>query len=41
MIGQGLTSIVYKGKNDKTGEPVAIKVINMKKLNNPLQSLML
>lgn len=29
-IGKGYSSIVYKGRNDTTGEIVAIKVIDMK-----------
>ena len=33
QIGKGFSSTVYRGKNNKTGVPVAIKVINLHKLS--------
>ena len=33
--------MVYKGTNDKTGETVAIKVINMQKLTSPFHKELL
>lgn len=35
-IGKGFSSVVYKGRNDETGELVAIKVIDKKGLKTPL-----
>jgi serine/threonine-protein kinase ULK/ATG1 len=32
-IGKGFSSIVYKGKNKQNGLPVAIKVIDLRKLS--------
>ena len=34
VIGSGYSSTVYKGKDENTGDFVAIKVIDMKKLKN-------
>ena len=33
QIGKGFSSTVYRGKNNKTGASVAIKVINLRKLS--------
>jgi RIO-like serine/threonine protein kinase len=35
-IGLGLTSKVFKGKNDITGTPVAIKCVDLKTQNDHL-----
>ena len=35
-LGQGFTSTVFKGKNDATNEPVAIKVISKQHLQDPV-----
>ena len=34
VIGKGYSSHVYKGRNDDTDEPVAVKVIDLKLLKN-------
>lgn len=41
FLGEGSFGRVYKGKNQKTGEIVAVKCMDMKKLNDPylLESL--
>lgn len=41
VIGKGYSSLVYKGKNDKTDEAVAVKVIDMKGIKNEVQSFLL
>ena len=33
QIGRGFSSTVYKGKNKQSGNAVAIKVINLRKLS--------
>lgn len=33
-IGKGYSSQVYKGRNDSSDEPVAVKVIDLKMLKN-------
>lgn len=33
-IGKGYSSQVYKGRNDASDEPVAVKVIDLKMLKN-------
>lgn len=40
-IGKGFSSTVHKGTNDKTGEPVSIKVIEMVKLEDPINQMLL
>lgn len=34
VIGKGYSSNVFKGKDDNTGDLVAVKVIDMKKITN-------
>lgn len=41
LIGKGFSSKVYKGKNEKTGELVAIKVIDMKMVTNEVEKSLL
>lgn len=41
VIGQGYSSMVYQGKNEETGEVVAVKVIDMKGISNEVQSFLL
>ena len=41
QIGKGYTSYVYKGKNEKTGEIVAIKTIEMSKIRNEIERSLL
>ena len=41
IIGKGYSSQVFKGRNDLTNEPVAIKVIDMKMLKNDLNRMLL
>lgn len=40
-IGKGYTSIVYKGRNDITSEIVAIKVIDLKSINDHIKKNLL
>lgn len=40
-IGKGYSSTVHKGVNDKTGENVSIKVIEMAKLEDPINQMLL
>lgn len=40
-IGKGYSSTVHKGSNDKTGEQVSIKVIEMAKLEDPINQMLL
>jgi serine/threonine protein kinase len=40
-IGKGFSSEVFKGKNDSTGEIVAIRVIDMHKIKNEVQMFLL
>lgn len=37
QIGKGYSSKVYKGKDELTGETVAIKVIDMKAITNDVE----
>ena len=41
QIGKGYSSCVFKGKNEKTGEIVAIKKIEMAKINNEIERSLL
>ena len=41
MIGKGYSSQVYTGREDETGEKVAIKVIDMKMLKNDINRILL
>jgi len=41
MIGQGYSSKVYKGKNDISNLPVALKLIDLSKINNEVQTFLL
>lgn len=41
IIGKGYSSQVFRGRNDLTNEPVAIKVIDMKMLKNDLNKMLL
>lgn len=41
VIGKGYSSLVFKGKNDTTGETVAVKVIDMKGIKNEVQTFLL
>lgn len=40
-IGKGYSSTVHKGIKDLTGEEVAIKVIEMVKLEDPINQMLL
>ena len=40
-IGKGYSSTVHKGVNDKNGHPVSIKVIEMIKLEDPINQMLL
>ena len=40
-IGKGYSSTVHKGQNDKTGQQVSIKVIQMAKLEDPINQMLL
>lgn len=40
-IGKGFSSTVHKGVNDKNGHPVSIKVIEMVKLEDPINQMLL
>lgn len=40
-IGKGFSSTVHKGLNDRTGEEVSIKVIEMSRLNDPINQMLL
>lgn len=40
-IGKGYSSTVHKGVNDKTGEEISIKVIEMIKLEDPINQMLL
>lgn len=40
-LGSGYSSKVYKGRDERTGEAVAIKVIDMKMVTNEVQSFLL
>ena len=40
-IGKGFSSKVFKGKNNKTGEIVAVKVLDMKTIKNEVQIFLL
>lgn len=40
-MGKGFSSKVYKGRNDQTGEDVAVKVIEMRLLKTPLHHSLL
>jgi serine/threonine protein kinase len=40
-IGKGYSSTVHKGLNDKTGQEVSIKVIEMAKLEDPINQMLL
>ncbi|KAL4459937.1 hypothetical protein ABPG74_003463 [Tetrahymena malaccensis] len=41
IIGKGYSSKVYRGKNETTGDTVAVKVIDMKGIKNEVQSFLL
>ncbi|CAD8056859.1 unnamed protein product [Paramecium sonneborni] len=41
VIGQGFSSTVYKGRDEKTLQNVAVKVIDMKRLNKSIQTQLL
>ena len=41
IIGKGYSSQVYKGRNDNTMEPVAIKVIDLKMLKTDINRVLL
>ena len=41
QIGKGYSSKVYKGKDERTGETVAITVIEMNMIRNPVQAFLL
>lgn len=41
VIGKGYSSHVYKGRNDQTGEPVAVKVIDLRLLKNDINKVLL
>ncbi|KRX01178.1 Protein kinase-like domain [Pseudocohnilembus persalinus] len=41
VIGKGYSSNVFKGKDDNTGDLVAVKVIDMKKITNEVQKFLL
>ena len=41
MIGKGYSSHVYKGRNDDTSQPVAVKVIDLKMLKNDINKVLL
>jgi serine/threonine-protein kinase ULK/ATG1 len=41
FIGKGYSSTVHKGLNDKNGHEVSIKVIEMSKLQDPLNQMLL
>lgn len=40
-IGQGYSSTVHRGLNDRNGEDVSIKVIEMSKLEDPVNQMLL
>ena len=40
-IGSGYSSNVYKGRDCNTGKDVAIKVIELKKLKNDVEKMLL
>lgn len=37
QIGRGYSSKVYKGKDENTGEVVAVKVIDVKAISNEIE----
>jgi serine/threonine protein kinase len=37
QIGKGYSSKVYKGKDENTGETVAVKVIDVKAISNEVE----
>jgi serine/threonine-protein kinase ULK2 len=41
VIGKGYSSHVYKGRNDTTGESVAVKVIDLRMLKNDINRVLL
>lgn len=41
IVGSGYSSFVYKGKDERNGEIVAIKVIDMRKLKNDVERYLL
>lgn len=41
VIGKGYSSIVFRGKDDRTDEEVAVKVIDMKQISNEVQHFLL
>lgn len=41
IIGQGYSSTVFLGKDDESGDKVAVKVINLKKINDEVLRSML
>ena len=41
IIGTGFSSKVYKGKDDRTDEEVAVKVIDVKMMKNEVQHFLL
>jgi len=40
-IGKGYSSTVHKGIHDHTAQPVSIKVIEMAKLEDPINQMLL
>jgi len=40
-IGKGYSSTVHKGTHDQTKQPVSIKVIEMNKLEDPINQMLL
>ena len=40
-LGKGYSSTVHRGIHDPTGHPVAIKVIEMDKLEDPINQMLL
>lgn len=41
QIGKGFSSLVYRGRNEKTGEIVAIKAVDMTKIRNEIEKALL
>ena len=41
VIGKGYSSHVYRGRNDDTGDNVAVKVIDLRLLKNDINKVLL
>ena len=41
VIGKGYSSHVYRGRNDNTGEAVAVKVIDLRMRKNDINKVLL